>query len=130
MTFAPHIGPRLFALIDELDDGERPRAEIWREAGAAMRTEGLLQPSYESVRQIVNAVRELRRLAYSKLKRAVILTAEYLWNARDRKGILLDVYDGADIERDRERYQRRPRTRAGASTARSPSETASRRAAP
>ena len=108
MTFAPHIGPRIFELIDQLDDGKKPRAQIWRELGALLRAEGRLQPSYESIRQIVNTVRELRRLAYSKLKRAVVLTAEYLWNLRDRKGILLDVLDGADIERRRERYRWRP----------------------
>jgi hypothetical protein len=105
VTFSPHIGPDLFELVDKLDDGKRPRAEIWREAGAELRRRGLLQPSYESVRQIVNVVREMRRHAYSKLKRAIVLTAEYLWNTRDRKEILLDVYDGADIERRREHYK-------------------------
>lgn len=105
MTFSPHIGPDLFELIDKLDDGKRPRAEIWREAGKELRARGRLQPSYESVRQIVNAVRELRPAGYSKLKRAVVLTAEYLWNLRDRRGIILDIIDGADIERCRERYQ-------------------------
>ena len=105
MTFSPHIGPDLFELVDQLDDGRRPRAEIWREAGKALRDRGLFQPSYERVRQIVNVVRELRKLEFSKLKRAIVLTAEYLWNLRDRKGILLDAYDGADIERNRERYR-------------------------
>jgi hypothetical protein len=105
VTFAPHIGPRIFQLIDQLDDGKKPRAQIWRELGALLRAEGRLQPSYESIRRIVNTVRALRALAYSKVKRALVLSAEYLWNLRDRKGILLDVLDGADIDRRRERYK-------------------------
>jgi hypothetical protein len=107
VTFSPHIGPDVFELIDKLDDGDKGRAQIWREVGTELRARGLMQPSYESVRQIVNVVRELRRLAYSKAKRALVLTAEYLWNLRDRKGIILDIFDGADIERRREQYQRR-----------------------
>ncbi|MES1248588.1 MAG: hypothetical protein ABUS54_13040 [Actinomycetota bacterium] len=131
MTFSPHIGPDLFELVDALDDGEKGRAQIWRELGVELRARGLFQPSYESVRRIVNVVRELRTLAYSKLKRALVLSAEYLWNLRDRKGIVLDIFDGNDIERRRERYRWKSATpRAGASAARSPSETASRRAAP
>jgi hypothetical protein len=99
VTFSPHIGPDLFELVDQLDDGKRPRAEIWREAGSELRRRGLLQPSYESVRRIVNLVRELRQVAYSKLKRAVVLTAEYVWSTRNRTKILRDVFDGADTER-------------------------------
>lgn len=105
MTFAPHLHPRVFELIDELDDGEKGRAQIWRELGAALRAEGRLQPSYETVRQIVNAVREARRLAYSKLKRAITLTAEFLWNTRARMSIVNDVWSGADIERRRDEYR-------------------------
>ena len=29
-----------------------------------------------------------------------MLTAEFLWNTRSRKAIFLDVFDGADIERE------------------------------
>lgn len=105
MTFSPHIGPDVFELIDKLDDGEKARAQIWRELGVELRARGLLQPSYERVRQIVNVVRELRKLAYSKMKRAIVLTAEYLWNLRARSSIVDDLWTGADIERDRERYR-------------------------
>ena len=109
MHFAPALRPQLLDLIDELDDDKRGIASIWRELGHRARALQLLQPSYETVRRLVHAQRERRRLAYSQLKRAATLTAEFLWNTRDRKGILLDAFDGADIERRRERYQRRPR---------------------
>jgi hypothetical protein len=109
VKFAPAIRPQLFELMGELDDGERPIAEVWRELGYLARARKLLQPSYESVRRAVHGLRELRRLQYSRLKRAAILSAEFLWNTRDRKGIVLDAWDGRDVERRRERYQRRPR---------------------
>jgi hypothetical protein len=109
MDFAPAIRPQLLAAVDELDDGERGIASIWRELGRRARAAGLCQPSYESVRRLVHARREQATLTYSELKRAAILVAEFLWNARNRKELLLDAYDGADIERRRERYQRRPR---------------------
>jgi hypothetical protein len=111
MDFAPAIRPELLAIVGELDDGTRGIASIWRELGRRARARGLCQPSYESVRRLVHAQRERAALAYSSLKRAAILTAEFLWNTRDRKGILLDAYDGADVDRRRERYQRRPRGR-------------------
>jgi hypothetical protein len=115
MQFSPAIRPQLHALIDELDDGEHGIAEIWRELGYLARARRLLQPSYESVRRIVHDLREQRRLAYSRAKRAAILTAEFLWNTRNRKGIVLDIADGADIERRRAQYQRRRRKRRRAS---------------
>jgi hypothetical protein len=117
MHFSPAIRPQLLDLIEKLDDDTRGIASIWRELGQAARARGLYQPSYESVRRLVHLCRERRRLAISHLKRGAILTAEFLWNTRSRKGILLDALDGADIERRRERYQRRPRgptPRAGA----------------
>ena len=109
MHFSPALRPQLLDLIDELDDDKRGIASIWRELGHRARAIGLLQPSYESVRRLVLAQRERAALAYSELKRAAILAAEFLWNTRNRKGILLDAYDGADIERRRARYRRRPR---------------------
>jgi hypothetical protein len=115
MDFAPAIRPQLVALVGELDDGTRGIASIWRELGRRARSQSLYQPSYESVRQLVHLHREAARLAYSRAKRAAILTAEFLWNTRDRKGIVLDIHDGADIERRRERYRRgRTRPPAGA----------------
>ena len=107
MEFSPAICRQTLALIDELDDGAKGYATIWRELGHVARGRGLFQPSYESVRRIVHVVRARRKLEYSRLKRAAVLTAEFLWNTRNRKGILLDAFDGADIERRRERYQRR-----------------------
>ena len=111
MHFAPAIRPQLVDLIEQLDDDTRGIATIWRELGRIARSRGLFQPSYESVRRIVHLQREARQLAHSQLKRAAILTAEYLWNTRNRKGILLDALDGADLERRPELYRRRPRRR-------------------
>jgi hypothetical protein len=113
MEFAPAVRPQLLDLIDALDDDTRGIASIWRELGRAARARGLFQPSYETVRRLVHAQRERRRLTYLRLKRAAILSAEFPWNTRNRKGILLDLYDGADIERRPELY-RRARPRAGA----------------
>jgi hypothetical protein len=129
MDFAPAIQPPLIRLVDELDDGQEVIAAIWRELGHRARKQQLLQPSYESVRRLVHVQRAWRRLVYSRLVRAVILTTEFLWNTRNRKTILLDAFDGADIERRRPRYQS-ARPRAPASAARSPSGTASRRDGP
>jgi hypothetical protein len=129
MHFAPAIHPALIRLADELDDGTEVIAAIWRELGRRARRQQLLQPSYESVRKIVHTHRLWRRLEYSRLRRATILTAEFLWNTRNRKAILLDALDGADVARRRELY-RAARARAPASAARSPSETASPRDEP
>jgi hypothetical protein len=125
MQFAPAIHPTLIRLADDLDDGTEVIAAIWRELGHRARRQQLLQPSYESVRRLVHAQRAWRRLVYSRMIRAAILTTEFLWKTRSRKSILLDVFDGADIEQRRELY-RAARSRAPASAARSPSGTASR----
>jgi hypothetical protein len=122
MQFAPAVDPTLIRLTDELDDGSEVIAAIWRELGHRARALGLLQPSYETVRRLVHVQRAWRRLLDLRLKRAAILAAEFLLNTRNCKAILLDSFDGADIERRR----RAARSRAPASAARSPSETASR----
>jgi hypothetical protein len=97
----------LHELLRELDDGSSAIADVWRALGHRARAEGLLQPSYATVRTLVRDLREERRLEYSRALRAAILAVEFLWNTRDRKGILLDAFDGADIERRRDRYKRR-----------------------
>ena len=130
MYFAPAIHPTLIRAVDELDDGTEVIAAIWRELGRRARTQRLLQPSYESVRRLVHAQRAWRRLVYSRLMRAAILTTEFLWNTRSRKTILLDAFDGADIEWRGARYGAATRPRAPASAGRSPSGTASRRDGP
>ena len=114
MHFAPAIRPQLLDVIAQIDDGKRGIASIWRELGYIARARRLLQPSYESVRRIVHAQREAARLRYSRAKRAAILTAEFLWNTRDRKGIVLDAIDGADLDRRIEMYRRRAKPRGGA----------------
>ena len=101
MHFAPAVRPQLLALIDALDGDERGIASIWRELGRAARARGLFQPSYETVRRLVHAQRERRRLASLRLKRAAILAAEVLWDRRLRSRILLGVFDGAGSERRR-----------------------------
>ena len=109
MQFAPAIHPELIRLVDDLDDGTTVIASIWRELGRRARSRKRLQPSYESVRRLVHEQRARRRLEYSRVRRAAILTAEFLWNTRDRRGIVLDVFDGQDIGRRRSLYRRRPR---------------------
>ena len=109
MRFSPAIDPFLIGLIDELDDGSEVIAVIWRAVGRRARRRQLLQPSYESVRRLVHAQRAVRRSVYAGRRRVAILTAELLWHTRSRKGIILDLIDGADIERRRHLYQRRPR---------------------
>jgi hypothetical protein len=126
MQFAPAVHPTLIRLTDELDDGSEVIAAIWRELGHRARAVQLLQPSYETVRRRVHVQRAWRRLQDVRLKRAAILVAEFLLNTRNRRAILLDAFDGAEIERRR----RAARSRAGASAARSPSGTASRRDEP
>jgi hypothetical protein len=125
MQFAPAIHPTLIRLVDDLDDGSEVIAAIWRELGHRARRQKLLQPSYESVRRLVHVQRAWRRLEDSRAKRIAILTAEFVWNTRNRKAILLDVLDAADLERRRAVSHAATRSRAPASTARSPSETAS-----
>jgi hypothetical protein len=129
MQFAPAIHPTLIRLIDELDDGTEVIAAVWRALGQRARAQELLQPSYESVRRLVHAQRAWRRIESVRLKRAAILAAEFLLNTRNRRAILLDAFDSADITR-RSELSRAARSRAPASAARSPSETASRPGAP
>jgi hypothetical protein len=109
MQFAPAIHPDLIRLVDELDDGTDVIAAIWRELGRLARGRSRLQPSYESVRRLVHEQRARRKLAYSPVRRAVILAGEFLWNTRDRGEIVLDAFDGRDIARRRVLYGRRPR---------------------
>lgn len=113
MHFAPAIHPTLIRLADELDDGTEVIAAIWRELGRRARRQKLLQPSYESVRRIVHMHRAWRRLEASRLLRAAILTAEFVWQTRNRRAIVLDAFDGADLERRRRLY-RAARSRAPA----------------
>ena len=124
MQFAPAIHPTLIRLIDDLDDGSEVIAAIWRELGHRARRQRLLQPSYESVRRLVHAQRAWRRLE-ARVRRAAILAAEFLSTTRHRTTMLLDAFDGADLQR----YQG-VRSRAPASAVRSPSGTASRRGEP
>lgn len=129
MHFAPTIHPTLIRLVDELDDGSEVIAAIWRELGHRARRQKLLQPSYESVRRLVHVQRAWRRLADSRAARVAILAAEFLWNTRNRTAIMLDAFDAADLERRRP-LSHAARPRAPASTARSPSGTASPRVGP
>lgn len=120
MQFAPALHPELIRLADDLDDGREIIAAIWRELGHRARAQALLQPSYESVRRLVHAQRAWRRrLEHLRLRRAAILAAEFLFAMRNLRGLPLDVLDGAEIERRRELH-RTARSRAPASTARSP----------
>ena len=101
MQFAPDVHPTLIRLTDELDDGSEVIAAIWRELGHRARALQLLQPSYETVRRRVHVQRAWRRLQDVRLKRAAILVAEFLLSTRNRRAILLDAFDGAEIDRRR-----------------------------
>lgn len=78
MTFSPSIGPRLVELVDQLDDGKTGIAAIWRELGHLARAQRLFQPSYESVRRLVHALREWRRLMRLRARRAAVLMVDVL----------------------------------------------------
>jgi hypothetical protein len=125
MQFAPAIHPTLVRLVDDLDDGSEVIAAIWRALGRRARAQKLVQPSYESVRRLVHAQRAWRRIESVRLRRAAILAAEFVLNTRNRRAILLDAFEGADIARRSDLY-RTARPRAPASAAQSPSGTASR----
>jgi hypothetical protein len=57
---APRIDRRLLDALERLDDGTAPIAEVCRRLGAEADASGLTQPSYESVRELVHVLRELR----------------------------------------------------------------------
>jgi hypothetical protein len=55
--FSPRIPRSVRRTVAALDDGNRPVAEIWRDAGQIARRRRLHQPSYESIRRLVRAQR-------------------------------------------------------------------------
>jgi len=57
---APRIHPRLLDALERLDDGTAPIAEVCRRLGAEADARSLTRPSYESVRELVHRLRELR----------------------------------------------------------------------
>lgn len=109
MQFAPAIRPELCRLIERLDDGTCPIAQIWRDAGYRARRGNLLQPSYESVRRLVHVQRRRRQCGHSRLKRAAVLAWELISGLRDRRLVVLDMITGDDIRRRPHLYARRPR---------------------
>jgi hypothetical protein len=60
VRLSPRLSPRLLAEIDRLSRRDLSFAEINRSVGATAETLGLPRPSYESVRLLVRAARELR----------------------------------------------------------------------
>ncbi len=58
---APRIDARLVALAERLDDRSAPIAEIHRRVGLAARDLGLVRPSYEQVRTVVQRARRRGR---------------------------------------------------------------------
>jgi hypothetical protein len=61
LTFAPRIDSRLVAAAERLDSPTTPIAETNRRLGAVAAELGLVRPSYEQVRSIVNRARMLGR---------------------------------------------------------------------
>jgi hypothetical protein len=59
VSLAPRLGPRLLAEIERLAASDRSFAEITRRVGNAADRLGVARPSYETVRVLVRAMREL-----------------------------------------------------------------------
>jgi hypothetical protein len=112
MKFSPAIAPQVRRMIRDVDDGRSEIAAVWREVGRRARRGKCLQPSYESVRQLVHEQRRLRRETwpqYSRLKRAAILAFELVFGTRDPRLVILDAITGDDIDRRQHIYRRRAR---------------------
>jgi hypothetical protein len=60
-TIAPRISPKLIEAIVRFDDRTRPIAETSRRVGREAERLGLPRPSYERVRELVHAMRRIRR---------------------------------------------------------------------
>jgi hypothetical protein len=103
MQFSPAIHPDLIDLLDDLDDGTEVIAAIWRELGRRARGLRLVQPSYESVRRLVHAQRERRKLEWLRLKRATVLAFDILWRLPDPRTLVLDLAAGGAPRRRRPR---------------------------
>jgi hypothetical protein len=61
LAFAPRIQPKLLTAIVRLDDRRLPIAEVNRRVGRAAWKLGLPKPSYQRVRELVQAARAIRR---------------------------------------------------------------------
>jgi hypothetical protein len=59
--YAPRLSHRLVTVVDRLDDERLPIAEVARRVGREADRLGLTRPSYERIRQLVHASRELHR---------------------------------------------------------------------
>jgi hypothetical protein len=69
-----------------LDDGKVPIAEVCRRLGAYAAANGLTQPSYECVRELVHAVRSVRterRAARSRAAWREPMARSAYWTATD-----------------------------------------------
>jgi hypothetical protein len=91
----PRIHPRLLDLIERLDDGTLPIAEICRRVGAEAEARGLVRPSYERIRTLVHLARLSRpALGPSALRivweggggmRGYADAIDQLWRPRDER---------------------------------------------
>ena len=61
LAFAPRISPKLLDAIVRIDDRRLPIAEVNRRVGRIAWKLGLPKPSYQRVRELVNAARAIRR---------------------------------------------------------------------
>ena len=57
---APRIAHELLVLLERIDDGKMPIAEICRRLKREAASRGLTQPSYERVRELVQLTRALK----------------------------------------------------------------------
>jgi hypothetical protein len=61
LTFAPRIDARLVAAAERLDSSTTPIAETNRRVGVVAAELGLVRPSYEQIRSVVQRARDLGR---------------------------------------------------------------------
>jgi len=104
MRSAARITPDLLTMLDRLDDGRLPVAEVARRLGAEAELRGQLRPSYERIRQLVRELRLDRRDAGPS---CLQLGVEVTTGLRSRDSFNREV-DRA-VERSRRRRAGRPK---------------------
>jgi hypothetical protein len=102
MRSAARISPDLLTMLDRLDDGRLPIAEIARRLGVEAEARGRPRPGYERIRQLVQELRLDRQDAGpSQLRLAVEVTT----GLRSRDSFNRE-FDRA-VERNRRKADRR-----------------------
>jgi len=61
LPIAPRYSEKLLGMIEALDDGQLPLAEVARRVGDAAEKAGIVRPSPVHIRALLSALRERRR---------------------------------------------------------------------